>query len=34
MYDIVRKFLQEKKLILTLNDASKLHLESEKSILI
>jgi len=32
MYDIVRKFSSGKKINLTLNDASKLHLESEKSI--
>ena len=32
MYDIVRKFSSGKKINLTLNDANKLHLESEKSI--
>ena len=32
MYDIVRKFSSGKKINLTLNDESKLHLESEKSI--
>ena len=32
MYDIVRKFSSGKKINLTLTDASKLHLESEKSI--
>ena len=32
MYDIVRKFSAGKKINLTLTDASKLHLESEKSI--
>ncbi len=32
MYDIVRKFSSGKKINLNLNDASKLHLESEKSI--
>ena len=32
MYDIVRKFSPGKKINLTLNDESKLHLESEKSI--
>ena len=32
MYDIVRKFTSGKKINLTLNDANKLHLESEKSI--
>ncbi len=32
MYDIVRKFSSGKKINLTLNDSSKLHLESEKSI--
>ena len=32
MYDIVRKFSSGKKINLTLNDLSKLHLESEKSI--
>ena len=32
MYDIVRKFSSGKKINLTLNDDSKLHLESEKSI--
>jgi DNA polymerase-3 subunit beta len=32
MYDIVRKFSSGKKINLTLNDKSKLHLESEKSI--
>mgnify|MGYP001177931672 FL=1 len=31
MYDIVRKFSSGKKINLTLTDASKLHLESEKS---
>ncbi len=31
MYDIVRKFSSGKKINLTLNDASKLHIESEKS---
>ena len=31
MYDIVRKFSSGKKIKLTLTDASKLHLESEKS---
>tara|TARA_B100001057_G_scaffold324855_1_gene325035 strand:+ start:1508 stop:2620 length:1113 start_codon:yes stop_codon:yes gene_type:complete len=31
MYDIVRKFTSGKKINLTLNDKSKLHLESEKS---
>ena len=32
MYDIVRKFSAGKKINLTLNDKSKLHLESEKSV--
>ena len=32
MYDIIRKFSSGKKINLTLNDSSKLHLESEKSI--
>ena len=32
MYDIVRKFSSGKKINLTLNDTSKLHLESDKSI--
>ena len=32
MYDIIRKFSSGKKINLTLTDASKLHLESEKSI--
>ena len=32
MYDIIRKFSSEKKINLTLTDASKLHVESEKSI--
>ena len=32
MYDIVRKFSSGKKINLTLNDSSKLHLESEKSV--
>ena len=32
MYDIVRKLSSGKKINLTLNDKSKLHLESEKSI--
>ena len=32
MYDIIRKFTPGKKINLTLNDKSKLHLESEKSI--
>ena len=31
MYDIVRKFSSGKKINLTLNEKSKLHLESEKS---
>ena len=31
MYDIVRKFSSGKKINLTLNDSSKLHIESEKS---
>ena len=32
MYDIVRKLSSGKKINLTLNDKSKLHLESEKSV--
>ena len=32
MYDIIRKFSSGKKINLTLNDTSKLHLESEKSV--
>ena len=32
MYDIIRKFSSGKKINLTLNDSSKLHLESDKSI--